>query len=126
MYKVRAIIHHQVHSYQRSSKNHFRRHVICPLTVHSLYGTDAGSQFGSMSTMLNPKLKSSVTSSHPRRIHRRRRYLYVDDMFFFCVGVLRSDHDLKCVMNACCRRQTTPTMLGALFSPLTCIAMQIL
>ena len=52
MYKVRAIFHHQVHSYHRIFKNHFRRRVKCPLTVHSLYGTDAGSQFGAMSTML--------------------------------------------------------------------------
>ena len=58
-----------------------------------------------------------------RRIHRRRRYLYVDDIFFFFVGVLRSDHDLKCVMNACCCRQTTPTMSGALLFSLTCIAL---
>jgi hypothetical protein len=54
MYKVRAIFHHQVHSYHRIFKNHFRRRVKCPLTAHSLYGTDAGSQFGSMSTMLDP------------------------------------------------------------------------
>jgi len=121
MYKVRAIFHHQVHSYHRIFKNHFRRRVKCPLTAHSLYGTDAGSQFGSMSTMLilievvcYVIWFSTDTSSSK---------ISVDDIFFFFVGVLRSDHDLKCVMNACCCRQTTPTMSGALFFSLTCIAL---
>jgi len=68
------------------------------------------------------KLKSPVASSYPRRIHRRRRYLYVDDIFFFCVGVLRSDHDLKCVMNACCSGNPRQRCQECCCFSLTCIA----